>query len=136
MTAQFLEPGGVAQEINQLAHLFLGLFDAGDIFKGKYTGYYCVSCEGFKQEKDLEDGLCPVHRTKPDWIEEENKEAGRRMAHPVETDSAPRPTYLRTALRDTSSMNAPLVIIRLISSRMPRTTRQCDAEPTPHAEAS
>ncbi len=52
--------------------LFRRIHDAGDIFKGKYTGYYCVSCEGFKQEKDLEDGLCPVHHTKPEWIEEEN----------------------------------------------------------------
>ena len=52
--------------------LFRRIHDAGDIYKGKYTGYYCVSCEAFKQEKDLVDGLCPVHRTKPEWIEEEN----------------------------------------------------------------
>jgi methionyl-tRNA synthetase len=52
--------------------LFRRIHDAGDIYKGKYTGYYCVSCEAFKQEKDLVDGLCPIHRTKPEWIEEEN----------------------------------------------------------------
>lgn len=45
---------------------------AGDIYEGHYEGWYCVSCEGFKQEKDLVDGLCPVHRTKPDWIREKN----------------------------------------------------------------
>ena len=45
---------------------------AGDIFEGHYEGWYCVSCEAFKQEKDLVDGLCPVHRTKPDWIREKN----------------------------------------------------------------
>jgi methionyl-tRNA synthetase len=45
---------------------------AGDIYEGHYEGWYCVSCEAFKQEKDLVEGLCPVHRTKPDWIREKN----------------------------------------------------------------
>ena len=45
---------------------------AGDIYEGHYEGWYCDSCEAFKQEKDLVDGLCPVHRTKPDWITEKN----------------------------------------------------------------
>jgi methionyl-tRNA synthetase len=46
--------------------------DAGDIYEGYYEGWYCISCEAFKQEKDLIDGLCPIHRTKPDWIREKN----------------------------------------------------------------
>ena len=45
---------------------------AGDIYEGHYEGWYCVSCEAFKQEKDLVDGLCPIHRTKPEWIREKN----------------------------------------------------------------
>jgi methionyl-tRNA synthetase len=45
---------------------------AGDIFEGHYEGWYCVSCEAFKQEKDLVDGNCPIHRTKPEWIREKN----------------------------------------------------------------
>ncbi len=45
---------------------------AGDIFEGNYEGWYCVSCEAFKQEKDLVDGNCPIHRTKPEWIREKN----------------------------------------------------------------
>ena len=45
---------------------------AGDIYEGSYEGWYCNSCEAFKQEKDLVDGLCPVHRTTPDWITEKN----------------------------------------------------------------
>lgn len=44
----------------------------GDIYEGVYEGWYCVSCEAFKQEKDLEDGSCPLHRAKPDWISEKN----------------------------------------------------------------
>ena len=45
---------------------------AGDIYEGHYEGWYCVSCEAFKQEKDLVDGLCPVHRTRPEWLREKN----------------------------------------------------------------
>ena len=47
--------------------------DAGDIYEGFYEGWYCVSCEAFKQEKDLVDGKCPIHTTlTPEWIKEKN----------------------------------------------------------------
>jgi len=44
----------------------------GGIYEGTYEGWYCVSCEAFKQEKDLEDDLCPLHKARPDWISEKN----------------------------------------------------------------
>lgn len=47
-------------------------YEAGDVYEGEYVGWYCVSCEAFKQEKDLVNGLCPIHQTKPDWIKERN----------------------------------------------------------------
>ena len=48
-------------------------YDAGDIYEGEYEGWYCVSCEAFKQEKDLINGFCPIHPTiKPEWIREKN----------------------------------------------------------------
>jgi methionyl-tRNA synthetase len=48
-------------------------YDAGDIYEGVYEGWYCVSCEAFKQEKDLVDGRCPIHPTMtPEWIREKN----------------------------------------------------------------
>jgi len=46
--------------------------DKGDIYEGSYEGFYCVSCEAFKQEKDLVEGNCPIHNTKPLWIKEKN----------------------------------------------------------------
>jgi methionyl-tRNA synthetase len=46
--------------------------EAGDIYPGEYEGWFCVSCEAFKQEKDLVDGTCPVHLTRPEWIKERN----------------------------------------------------------------
>jgi methionyl-tRNA synthetase len=48
-------------------------FENGDIYEGQYEGWYCVSCEAFKQEKDLVDGKCPLHPTlTPEWIREKN----------------------------------------------------------------
>ena len=48
------------------------IYDAGDVFESTYQGWYCNSCEGFKLEKDLVDGNCPLHHTKPEWLEERN----------------------------------------------------------------
>lgn len=44
----------------------------GDVYKALYRGLYCVSCETFYQEKDLEGGKCPTHLREPEEIEEEN----------------------------------------------------------------
>ncbi len=44
----------------------------GDIYKKSYEGKYCVGCESFKTEKELVDGLCPIHQKKPELIKEEN----------------------------------------------------------------
>jgi len=43
-----------------------------DIYKKTYKGLYCVGCEEFYKENELENGLCPEHKTKPELIEEEN----------------------------------------------------------------
>lgn len=43
-----------------------------DIYKKTYRGLYCVGCEEFYKEKELENGLCPEHRKKPELIDEEN----------------------------------------------------------------
>jgi methionyl-tRNA synthetase len=39
--------------------IFKKLHDQGDIYKGKYEGHYCVPCESFFTESQLEDGNCP-----------------------------------------------------------------------------
>lgn len=45
---------------------------SGDIYKKEYEGLYCVSCEQFYIEKDLEEGLCPIHKKAPELLKEEN----------------------------------------------------------------
>jgi methionyl-tRNA synthetase len=49
------------------------MYDNGDVYQDVYAGWYCVGCEEFKNEDELTaDGACPIHLTKPDWIEEKN----------------------------------------------------------------
>jgi methionyl-tRNA synthetase len=52
--------------------LWQRLVDAGDIYKKKYEGLYCVGHEAFITEKDLVDGKCPDHGTVPEFLSEEN----------------------------------------------------------------
>ena len=52
--------------------IFSKSFKKGDIYKGKYEGYYCLGCEAFLTEKDLVDEKCPEHNKKPEWREEES----------------------------------------------------------------
>jgi methionyl-tRNA synthetase len=48
------------------------LWDAGQIYLGKYGGQYCFGCERFYTEKEIVDGRCPDHQTPLTYIEEEN----------------------------------------------------------------
>ena len=43
-----------------------------DIYKKKYKGLYCVGCEEFYKENELENDFCSEHRVKLELIEEEN----------------------------------------------------------------
>jgi len=43
-----------------------------DIYKKNYQGLYCIECEGFYKENELENGLCPEHKIKPVLVAEEN----------------------------------------------------------------
>jgi methionyl-tRNA synthetase len=53
-------------------HLWELCDQAGDIYKKEYSGLYCVGCEAFYTEGELENGLCPEHKTKPEMVHEEN----------------------------------------------------------------
>jgi len=48
------------------------LWDAGEIYLGKYGGNYCYGCERFYTDKEIVDGKCPDHQTPLTWVEEEN----------------------------------------------------------------
>lgn len=43
-----------------------------DLYKKNYEGLYCVGHEAFMKKSDLVDGICPLHKTEPEKIDEEN----------------------------------------------------------------
>ncbi len=47
------------------------IYRKGDIYKGKYTGLYCVGCESFINESELVSGRCPLHPTREVTQQEE-----------------------------------------------------------------
>lgn len=53
---------------------FQRVWDKGDIYQGQQQGWYCVSCEEFKEERDLlDDHRCPIHTNKAvEWRDESN----------------------------------------------------------------
>ncbi len=49
------------------------LLASGDLYRGRYSGWYCPRCEAFYQAKELlPEEVCPVHRRTCEWTEEEN----------------------------------------------------------------
>ena len=77
---------------------------AGDLYEGQYEGWYCVSCEAFKQDKDLVDGECPTHQIRPEWIKEKNhffrlsKYRDRLLAHYEENPNFLQPEVRRNEM--------------------------------------
>ncbi len=61
-----------ANHIETVRLILQKVYDAGDIYFGKYAGYYCVGCERFYMEKELVNGLCPDHQAAPEYREESN----------------------------------------------------------------
>jgi methionyl-tRNA synthetase len=52
--------------------LLQACFDAGDIELDTYKGLYCVACEAYFTEDDLDNGNCPIHKRPVEHVEEEN----------------------------------------------------------------
>lgn len=44
---------------------------SGDIYKGEYSGLYCVDCETYYTEKEAPDKVCPVHKRPLELLKEE-----------------------------------------------------------------
>ncbi len=45
--------------VKSVQHMFKKFYDQGDIYKGKYEGWYCVPDESFFTETQVVDGKCP-----------------------------------------------------------------------------
>ena len=47
--------------------------DKGDIYKDSYEGYYCVGCEKYLDEDEMDDKKnCRIHKTESKLRQEEN----------------------------------------------------------------
>ena len=58
--------------IETVRYILQKVYDSGDIYFGSYEGHYCVGCERFYMEKELIEGKCPDHQTKPEYRKESN----------------------------------------------------------------
>ncbi|MBU1162999.1 MAG: methionine--tRNA ligase [Proteobacteria bacterium] len=53
-------------------HILQKIYDSGEIYFSEYEGLYCFGCERFYTERELVDGRCSDHKTKPEIIRESN----------------------------------------------------------------
>ena len=52
--------------------IFQDLYEKGEIYRAEYDGWYCVPCERFFMEKDLDNGACPDCKRAVERIRESN----------------------------------------------------------------
>ena len=74
--------------VDAVKKIFKKLYDQGDIYKGEYEGWYCVPCESFFTDSQIEEGnLCPdckraLQRTKEEaYFFKMSKYQDRLMKH-------------------------------------------------------
>ncbi len=60
------------KHVKTATEIWTKVFDKGLIYKGTYSGLYCTGCEAFYTEKDVPDGLCPVHQKAVENLSEES----------------------------------------------------------------
>src|SRR4030043_2332067 len=53
-------------------NILVKLKENGDLYKGTYEGKYCVPCETFLLESQLEEGRCPQCKRDVESVKEEN----------------------------------------------------------------
>ncbi len=58
--------------IKTVQQILNAVYENGDIYFGEYGGYYCIGCERFYTEDELEDGKCPIHMQQVNFVQEEN----------------------------------------------------------------
>ena len=86
---------------DRVRDFWVALHDKGEVYKGTYTGPYCVACEEFKNPSEVVEGNCPVHGRPVKEISEDNyffplsKYADRLLAHYEEHPTFVQPESAR-----------------------------------------
>ncbi len=60
-----------SRHTEKVARIFTCFFEQGDIYKGKYEGWYCTPCEAYWQERQLQEHNCPDCGRKVELIAED-----------------------------------------------------------------
>lgn len=87
---------------------FQRVWDKGDIYLAQQQGWYCVSCEEFKEKRELlEDGCCSIHTNKKaEWRDEENYFFRlSKYQEKLETFYAENPNFLLPQTRRNEILN-------------------------------
>ena len=99
----------------QVQKMFRKMYEKGDIYKGKYEGWYCTPCESFWTDSQLVDGKCPdcgrpVEKASEDaYFFKMSKYADRLMEHieshpefiqPVSRKNEMANNFLKPGLQD------------------------------------
>lgn len=69
---QFIRTSDQKKHWPGVVKMWKAMEESGDLYKKIYRGLYCTGCEAFLTDKDLEHGLCPIHKKEPELVEEEN----------------------------------------------------------------
>ncbi len=95
--------------------IFNRLYEQGDIYQGKYEGWYCTPCESFWTQRQVQEGACPDCGREVEIVEEEgfffrmSKYADRLIKHIEENPDFIQPpsrkneminNFLRPGLED------------------------------------
>lgn len=94
------------EHMKTIQRIFKKLYDQGDIYKGKYEGWYCTPCESFWTESQIVDGKCPDCGRPVEMASEEayffkmSKYADRLLDH-IET----HPDFIKPESRKNEMIN-------------------------------
>ncbi|MEW6184477.1 MAG: methionine--tRNA ligase [Thermodesulfobacteriota bacterium] len=58
--------------IRTVTYILNRIYEKGDIYFSEYEGQYCLGCERFYTDRELVEGCCPDHQTKPVLVKEAN----------------------------------------------------------------
>jgi methionyl-tRNA synthetase len=61
-----------ARHVEKVERVFERMRERGDVYRGKYEGWYCINDETFWLESKLVEGRCPTCGREVHWISEED----------------------------------------------------------------
>ena len=77
---------------SRVKKIFQQIFENGDIYLGEYEGWYCIPCESFWIESQLEERKCPECKRPVEKVKEKNYFSGyqnTRKASSITTKNIP-----------------------------------------------